>query len=144
MILILTPWISVPSIAKWKVRVWLDMVNTQEGRSCTASHPGQTLQNIVHHSPSQPAAWDSFTDQCYMEPTPCIWNKRRIQATCHLLGEKPQKFKFRIDSEDLSCSLIQILKSFNTRIWYTGAKQLLPAVAGPPKIHSLPEQDLFL
>lgn len=53
--------------------------------------------------------------------------------------EKPQKSSFRINSEELTCSLIQVHKSFNRRNLHTRARQLLPVVPSGKGPH--PSQD---
>ena len=61
-----------------------------------------------------------------------------------VLGEAPQKSKFRIDSEDLTCSLIPVHKGFNRRKLHTQAKQLLAPSGGRLGVYPpLPGQGLF-
>lgn len=59
------------------------------------------------------------------------------------IGGKLHKSKFRINSEELTCSLIQMHKSFNWRNLYIWAKQLLPVVASWEESTPLPGQGLF-
>lgn len=56
---------------------------------------------------------------------------------------KPQKFKFRIESEGQTRSLIQIHKSFHRRNSHTREKQLLAVVAGQEEPTPLPERTPF-
>ena len=60
-----------------------------------------------------------------------------------VLGEAPQKSKFRIDSEDLTCSLFKFLRALigETNTW---AKQLLAPSGGRLGVYPpLPGQGLF-
>lgn len=59
------------------------------------------------------------------------------------VGGKPQKSQFRIDSEELTHSLIQVPKSVNKRNLHTRATQLLPGVAGQDEATPLPGQGPF-
>lgn len=61
-------------------------------------------------------------------------------SCCLLLGESPQS-KFKVDSEELTGSIIQIHNSFNRRNLHTQTKQLLPVVA---RVYTLPRTGSLL
>ena len=61
------------------------------------------------------------------------------------VGRKPPKSKFRMDSEELTCSLIQIHNNCNRRNLHARVKQLLVPRGGPQdESHSSQDRVSFL